>query len=192
VALNFERMSATGHQMWRFKCDCGAIFVTQGNGFVRGLNKSCGCLRKERNSRGPMFRHGLADTPTHIVWQNMRYRCRSGYYKVKVCRRWELFENFLVDMGERPSSKHSIDRKNNELGYFKSNCRWATAREQARNRRNNVTMIFRGARRTLTEVAEIIGVRSQLIFSRINQYGWTIEDAVYTPARGGRYGRSGS
>lgn len=170
--------------MWRFKCDCGRIFVTHGTGFARGVNKSCGCLRRERNARGPNFRHGRSETATHNIWMHMRYRCKSGYYKVSVCRRWDRFENFLADMGERPSSRHSIDRKNNNLGYFKANCRWATAKEQSRNRRNNVTVKFRGSSRTITEVAEILGVRPQLIFGRINYGGWTLERAIRTPPRG--------
>ena len=82
-------------------------------------------------------------SPEYMAWQHMRGRCMNPkskdypYYGgrgITVAARWEKFENFLTDMGRRPTPKHTLDRKNGDLGYSKQNCRWATRQEQARNR----------------------------------------------------------
>lgn len=89
-------------------------------------------------------RHGASKLPEYRTWINMRQRCNYSKGKdfkhygargIKVCERWDVFENFLKDMGPRPSKLHSIDRINNELGYSPDNCRWATMTDQNNNRR---------------------------------------------------------
>ena len=89
-------------------------------------------------------KHGMTNTPEYRAWQEMIQRCynpngnryhRYGGRGITVCARWlESFENFYKDMGDRPSIRHSLDRKDNDLGYYKENCRWATPGQQAYNK----------------------------------------------------------
>lgn len=102
------------------------------------------------------------------------------YAHVAIRPRWDSFANFFADMGEQPEGK-TLDRRDSFGGYNLENCRWATPLEQARNRTNNVKYEFQGASRTLTEIADLIGMAHKTLFSRINQYGWTLSKALSIP-----------
>jgi hypothetical protein len=109
-----------------------------------------------------------------------------AYYKkrgITVCERWRKFENFLVDMGERPSPKHTLDRKENNGNYEPGNVRWATKQEQANNRITNVRFMYKGNAYTLAELARVTGVSKELLRSRLMRCRrpWTVEGAVTTP-----------
>jgi hypothetical protein len=152
-----------GTRLWIVRCDCGVEKAIQSSQLFSGRTRSCGCLAREiqaahgralvasRMAEGrPLFyKHGYATklkprSLTYRTWLSMRSRCsavNTPYAKhyvlrgIRVCERWATFENFLADMGERPSRRHSIDRINNDGNYEPSNCRWATPSEQARNQR---------------------------------------------------------
>jgi len=159
---------------------CGTTFECQKSMKKVHCSKSCGC-RSSRNRR-----HGLSDTPIHRVWSDMKYRCelptnqaypRYGGRGITVCERWQTFENFLEDMGDKPPGM-SIDRIDNDKGYEPSNCRWATDLEQSRNRSVCYTpeqdQIIRDeyAKRTpLDDIAKLIGRPKSSICLRAKRLG---------------------
>lgn len=123
------------------------------------------------------------------AWRQMRSRCydenMGGYENyggrgITVCARWvESFENFLEDMGEKPSPQHSLDRRSNDGNYEPSNCRWATKLEQDNNRRTNRILEFRGQRKTMSQWARELNINPVTIFSRLDD-GWSVERALGT------------
>lgn len=128
-------------------------------------------------------------TPEYRSWYHMHIRCsRAGatgyeYYGargIRVCDSWGSFENFLRDMGERPSPLHSIDRIDTNGHYDPTNCRWATAVEQARNKRSNRLITFNGETLPISAWAERLGIRTDTLWRRL-ACGWSIERALGRP-----------
>lgn len=151
-----------GKCMWNCLCECGAEWITQSCNIPR--TNSCGCLWRDRMEE-VFVKHGNGrvgqHTPEYKIWQSMRARCnnpntpryeRYGGRGITICERWNDFNNFLADMGERPSPKHSIDRYPNQNGnYEPGNCRWATNIEQMRNTSRNHYITFHGVTKCLQE-----------------------------------------
>ena len=108
--------------------------------------------------------------------------CNYGAQGITVCKRWMKFENFLKDMGKRPTQKHTIDRIDNDQGYCKSNCRWATKQEQARNTKRNHLLSYGDKTQCLIEWAEELDINYQTLAYRIYS-GWSTEKALTTPLR---------
>jgi hypothetical protein len=152
---------------------------------------------KKATEKGVVSHHWLSILPNGKVrsefriWDGILQRCLNenspayqsyGGRGISVCERWRTsFENFFADMGEKPSPLHTIDRIDNNGNYEPDNCRWATKKEQGRNKRNNKRIVFRGEEKTLSEWGEIFGLSSSIIGSRIFRYGWTVEQAITTP-----------
>lgn len=126
------------------------------------------------------FMPGASKTKTYKVWTQMKYRCnnqndkryaRYGGRGIGYCAEWEKFENFMADMGEAPEG-YSLDRIDNDRGYSKENCRWATPREQARNRSNNTILRVDDASMTLVEWSEFCGISASALCVRISKVGF--------------------
>ena len=132
--------------------------------------------------------HGLRNSTEFNIWCGMRQRCQNTkvpcYYRyggrgISVCARWEKFENFLADMGRRPSGA-SLERIDNDGNYEPSNCRWATVTEQARNRRNSRVITHEGRTQTLVAWAEELGLSASTLQRRWT-LGWDKKDILTTP-----------
>ena len=130
---------------------------------------------------------GYRRTPEYRAWIGMRDRVRRKPEYVgrgiEVCVRWQHFENFLADVGPTPSAAHWVERIDNDGHYEPSNVRWATIVEQTRNRRTTRRLTVDGVTHSLAEWAELVGIPSGTIRSRIAREGWPHDRAVLTPVR---------
>lgn len=167
--------------LWECLCECGTLAIVPTNSLTSGNTKSCGCRKNRRGGR------------THLherrAWYGMRQRCYNtnlpdyphyGGRGIVVCDEWKLsFDAFLKDMGKRPSSRHSIDRKDNDGPYCPDNCRWAVQATQTRNQRRTHWIKYDGRRQSLADWAEEIGMSYTKLRRRI-QLGWSAERALTT------------
>ncbi len=138
-----------------------------------------------------MIFHGMHKTSTYGSWENMIQRCENPNYKwyhryggreIKVCSRWRnSFHSFFEDMGEKPKGL-TLERIDNDGDYTPENCKWATWREQANNRRSNRNITINKETKNITEWSHIVGVSSGTISARI-RLGWLPDKAVLTPTR---------
>lgn len=187
TALEFRGMRGP-RPMWLFRCECGNQLVASIYCVRSGNTKSCGCLKRdvllERN-----MRHGLRDSPTYVSWAGMITRCTNprakqfgthGARGIRVCEHWREFENFLADMGERPSMKHSIDRIDNDGHYEPGNCRWATIEVQNNNTRHNKRLTFDGRTLNVKQWSRETGINYTTLHDRLNR-GWSVERALTEP-----------
>lgn len=175
--------------LWHCMCQCGELPIVSGEALKSGNTRSCGCLFREvliqRNTT-----HGLRHTPEWHIWAQMIGRCRNPRnkgYKNYGARgitiedpRWFNFAHFIADMGPRPSRELTLERLNNDRGYYKDNCAWKTRAEQSRNKRNLRWITFRGETKVLTDWANAKGLRPVTLLFRFKR-GWSIEKALMTP-----------
>lgn len=175
---------------WLCRCDCGNEIVVHRDSLIAGNTKSCGCLLKET-----LIKHGMYKSPEFKTWIRIKSRCYDrnlpcyvnyGGRGIIVCNRWlESFNNFYEDMGNRPSSKHSIERKDNNGNYDPDNCKWATKTEQQRNQRcrSDSSLGVRGVRQ-ISWMRKFVRVYSYQVRikadGKVKQVGCfkTLEDAA--------------
>lgn len=180
-------------------CDCGSVKRYRLCSMRSGGTVSCGCFAKEVASESART-HGLSSSVEYGIWSNMIRRCNNendanyhnyGGRGIAVCDRWrQSFSAFYEDMGARPSVKHSIDRINNNGNYEPSNCRWATAKEQSRNKRMNYLVEYNGETKCVSEWAEVYGFKPSILYNRLVKQGWPFEKAVSWPVADRRDVRS--
>lgn len=150
--------------------------------------------QKKRTKRMPdwLITHGYSRHPLYDTWMNMIKRCyeednpaykRYGGRGIKVCERWiKSPENFINDIGDKPSDEYTLDRKDNDKDYSPENCRWATREEQANNTRSTIFLEYNGQKKTMTEWGRITGFGRRTITTRYDR-GWTVEQIIETPKR---------
>ncbi len=177
------------------KCDCGAEKFIREDHIKSGRSKICGCLNREatlksNSKHGGCRRSGHA--PEFDVWVGMNSRCHNPSYPafyryggrgISVCEKWHhSYANFISDMGRKPTPSHTIERLNNNGNYEPSNCKWATRKEQANNRRTNHFMTHAGKTLTASQWSEILGIHSLTLVAR-SKRGWSDEKTLTTPLR---------
>jgi hypothetical protein len=194
VALDFRSKvcSRTKRIYWRCICDCGNELDINGAQLRLGQSKSCGCLRRELRVK-LNTKHGRSYTDIYNIWANIIDRCMrtsSKHYRdyggrgIQICQEWRWsFESFASYVGKRPSSEHSIDRINNNLGYEPGNVRWATHAEQRRNCRRVTLVEIDGETLCLKDVAIKAGLSPKTVSTRVFALGWSPEKAITTPVR---------
>ena len=169
-----EAFSKNGNGKSKCKCDCGKEIEVSISAVTGGKTKSCGCLAIEKSA--PRMRklattHGMSSTKEYKVWVSMKSRCfypsscnwkNYGGRGITACERWLKFENFIADMGRRPSDAHSLDRIDYNGNYCPENCRWATDDIQRENRRTSLKTYDLLTARIAELESEVESLRAQL------------------------------
>ncbi len=177
--------------LWLAVCDCGTEKIVTGSGFYD--SKSCGCYRKERSTtHGRSFqKRGDKNASVYNTWRCMTQRVtnpKARWYScyggrgIKIDPAWKSFEQFLLDVGEKPSPNHSLDRIDTDKDYCKENCRWATAKEQNWNMRKNVMVEYNGETLCLGEWEYRLGLGKGCLRQRLKR-GWSTEKAMTEPVQ---------
>jgi hypothetical protein len=166
--------------MWSCFCACGVTKDIRGFSLTNGTVSTCGC----KVGYVPHTKHGKSYDPVYKVWCAMWYRCTNpsnksyDRYKDRAPpERWKSFENFIADMGERPTSAHTIERSDNTKPYGPDNCVWATRSVQNSNRSNTIFMTNAGVTKPLIEWAKECGIAYSTLLHRV-QAKWATEEAL--------------
>lgn len=184
--------SKNGRAVWLCKCDCGKETIVYGKSLRSGNTKSCGCLNIDSSTERIVkfnTKHGGTNSRIFRIWGNMKTRCYNknainfqdyGGRGITVCDEWKedfsAFRDWALNNGYSPNL--TIDRVDNEKGYSPDNCRWATPKEQANNRRGNRPITHNGETHTISEWADIIGIDDDTLLKRINSKTYTLERAL--------------
>lgn len=176
---------------WLCKCKCGIEREVVGSKLLSGWSRSCGCLRKDMITKHGHNRKRKRSI-TYNSWHSMMQRCtnpnnpnfkkRYGAHGIKVCKRWLKFKNFLDDMGERPTLRHSLHRIANDGNYDPGNCTWGTESEQANNKSSTVFITFKGKKLSLMQWSKMTGISYEALQHR-RRAGWSSEKMLTTPVQ---------
>lgn len=178
TAVSFSHKGQNGETFWTYRCLCGTERPVNCTRVQNSRSNNCGCGRKQTLS-GIFSSHKMCDHPMYTTWYGMKTRCTNPNHKnwdiyggkgVKYCDRWESFENFLEDMRATWEPGLTLDRIDGNGDYEPGNCRWASQKEQANNRRSNVNIACPdGVTRTITKAAEHYGMAPGTLAARIRR-----------------------
>lgn len=183
----------SGQYRWVCRCECGNETLVEGRMLREGKTISCGCYHREMV--GNMFRkHGDVGSRLYNIWENMRRRTGNaenpsyrwyGGKGVKVCDEWQesfaSFREWALKNGYRDDL--TIDRINVSGDYCPENCRWATTKQQSRNRTDNRLLTMDGETHCATDWAEILGISRQALFIRTSRYKDWPDEKILLGAR---------
>lgn len=187
------------YDSWLCKCDCSSTKNILGENLRRGKSKSCGCMVRKKLENGLHTTHGQSHTKLNDTWYHMKSRCYNkndvayhnyGGRGITVCDEWIgengfiNFYNWAITNGH--SDDLSLDRIDNNGGYSPENCRWATKKEQARNRRSNRYLPYNGVTKLISDWSYEVGISQKTISDRIDKFGWSIERALTEKVQIGR------
>ena len=179
IGPSAKRLNGAVH--WECRCDCGTVRHVATHDLVH-KSRSCGCT-KLIATRMANTTHGhktnYETTLTYNSWRGMISRCRNNpyYAGITVCDAWTIFENFVNDMGPRPSQEHWLDRVDPAGNYTKENCRWLEGVANWRNKRDTVWVVYNGERMTLLDVAQRLYLPYAGLLQRVRR-GESIEQAT--------------
>lgn len=180
MALSYSH-TRNGHSYWKCVCECGNHRTVQVRSIVNGNTKSCGCYNIETGkTAGEQNKtHGYSTSKIYKLWWSIIQRCnnkKSEMYKnygakgIKFCETWKKFENFLDDMGDRPSYLHVIRRIDDSKDYDVSNCRWIIDETKL-----GLMIEYKGTKKHLIDWSKELNIERGLLYNRIFQLGWDIE-----------------
>lgn len=188
VAKNIAEFVKGKQRAWRCLCDCGNVVTVNGTSLRCGHTKSCGCLARELSSVALMVHGecaGGVESPEHRIYRDARRRCGSSttnkyrhyYFERGIEFRFTSFDEFLDEVGRRPTPDHSLDRIDNDGHYEKGNVRWATRTEQQNNKTTNHLLTWQGQTKTAAEWAREIGMKPDTLRQRLYR-GMSVEKAL--------------
>jgi len=188
TVVSFDSRSGRA-KYWNCVCECGNAGAVFGSDLKRGGSLSCGCLKKEMSAQR-LTSHGKSRTPIYRSWIQMRQRCENPHHtgfslyggrRIRISDEWMSFDVFDRDMAPTWRKGLSLDRINTDGNYCKENCRWATPKEQANNRRTNRFIDTPEGPMTVAMACDKYGPSNITIRSRI-RYGWP-ENQLLNPVR---------
>jgi hypothetical protein len=209
VGKKFDRLTVislhdtnNGIARWSCICVCGNTSIVSYGNLKDKHVRSCGCLSKEGNQS----KHRDSFTRFYRIWSSMKMRCINKnrdsykYYGgkgIKICERWfeymnfknDMYDSYLMHIKEYGEKNTSLDRMGNNSNYCKENCRWATLREQANNKRNSLFIEYNGERKTLSQWCEVLDINQNTVKQRLHR-GWSTDKSFQSPMKNKYVNRS--
>ena len=185
LVLKYAGKTKNNKRLWECRCSCGLVKTVRQEHLNSGASTKCRtCATKQESPKSSL--------KEYATWQNMRQRCygsassrdKTNYHDrgIKVCDRWDSFENFLEDMGRSPEGRYSIDRIDVNGDYSPDNCRWADDKTQANNTRRTNYITYNNETMTISQWSERTGIGYKTFRGRLDK-GWSIDDIINTPIR---------